>query len=116
MYHNFNLEHKMSRKLIKPKYIQNESKLILMDDDDLKTYVGGLFNEIASIKDAIKEDEELEALKRQYTVLLEEKYKNRLTEMKSKLTIARGVLKLKQVTWSLKEIDDALERVDTTNF
>jgi len=106
----------MSRKRILPRHIQNESKLILMTDDDLKTYVGGLFNEIAGIKDAIKDDEELEALKRQYTVLLEEKYKNRLTEMKSKLTIARGVLKLKQVTWSLKEIDDALERVDTANF
>ena len=93
----------------KVKDYQFESTLQDFSEDELKKYVGTLFNHVTTLSEQKREDHDLRALLDRYKDLCEVKYNGQLKDYKKKLMLARGIMKLRGIQ-GVKEIDDMIAK------
>lgn len=93
----------------KVKDYQFEATLQDFSEDELKKYVGTLFNHVTTLSEQKKEDPDLGSLLDKYKELCEVRYNGQLKDYKKKLMLARGIMKLRGIQ-GVKEIDEMIAK------
>lgn len=93
----------------KVKDYQFEATLQDLNEDELKKYVGSLFNHVTTLAEQKKEDKDLKEILDKYKEMSELRYSFQLKDYKKKLMLARGIMKLRGIE-GVKEIDEMIAK------